>query len=106
MEQLRRDEAKYRRLSEPKESPEKANEDINAFLKELKELREKHGLPDVLCVISVNVNYEGKGEGRAMTWANFGDSMRVEALAAYAYGQAGEQQREFMNLLLKGKKHD
>ncbi len=104
--ELTRNEARYRRLSEPKESPEKANDDINAFLKELSDLREKYGLPDVLCVISVNVNYEGKGEGRAMTWGNFGDSQRVEALAAYAYGQASAQQREFMNLLLKGKKHD
>jgi hypothetical protein len=101
-----RDEAKYRRLSEPKESAEKANDDINAFFKEFGELREKYGLPDVLCVVAVNVNYGAGQEGRALTWANLGDSMRVEGLAAYAYGQAQAQHREFMNLLLKGKKHD
>jgi hypothetical protein len=106
MTEANRNEAKYRELSVPKETPEKANEDINAFFKELGELREKYALPECLCVLGVNVDYgEGK-EGTAITWMSYGDNMKAEGLAAYAYGQAQAEHREIMNRLLRGKKRD
>lgn len=99
-----RNEENYRALSVPKESPEAANADIEAFFKAVRELRQQFKLTDVLLVASVNVLYPGKGEGRAMTYAHFGDSREAETMAAYVYGAEGAERREMMAHLCAGKK--
>ena len=96
-----RNEEKYRKLSEPVPRDE-ANANIAAFFEGVNELREKHHIPDVLCIVCVNVDYES-GDGQAMTYLQAGDNGKSEAMAAYVYGKEQQARTEFMNRLLKGK---
>jgi hypothetical protein len=102
VEHIEHNPGRYERLSVAR-SAEETNASLKAFFAEVGELREKHGIPDVVCVVAANVKYEG-GPGSAMTWAQFGDSQKAEPLLAYAFGQAQAERREFVNRLLSGKK--
>lgn len=96
----------YRKLCVPKDTAEQANQDLNEFFMELAALREKYGLPDVLCVVAVNVNYGDGQEGEAVTYMNYGQRAKVESLAAYAYGRAQAESRAIINQLFKGNTAD
>jgi hypothetical protein len=95
------DQKNYRRVSEPFVNAEQANAAIELFYKEVRELRNKHRIADVLVVCCVNVSY-AEGEGQAMSRSHHGDPLKAEALAAYAYGAEQAERRRMMNLLLKG----
>lgn len=95
---------RYRRLSEPFANRDIANESLEAFFKELGELREKHRIADVLVVVCVNVRY-GETEGAAMCHASFGDPLKPESMAAYAYGCEKAASEAMVNKLLSGKRN-
>ena len=99
------DPALHRKLSEPFPSLEAANEALDNFQAEFRELRAKHRIPEVLVVVGVNVIYASGAEGRAMTTMFNGNSMLRTAMAAYAYGFCQQEDREFLNRLLAGKKN-
>ena len=93
------DPENYRKLLEPFATPEAANIALIAFYDEVRAARNKHRIPDVLVVASMNVAYDS-GEGRAISRKYDGDISREESMAAYAYGAAGAERREKHNLLL------
>lgn len=97
-----RDPEKYRRLSAPR-SPDETNAAINAFFEELGALREKHGLPDVIAIVGVSIQYDS-GVGDAVTSCQYGDSTKAEGLIAWAFGQAQAEHREIINRLTSGQK--
>ena len=102
---ITKDEANYRRLNEPKASPDVANAEIAEFFREARELRQKYKLPDVLIVVAATVMYpDGAGEGRVMTYAHFGDSREAETMAAYAYGAETAERRSIIARMLAGRK--
>jgi hypothetical protein len=96
------DPEKYRRLSAPR-SADETNAALEAFFKDLGDLREKHGLPDVITVVGVNVQYDS-GVGNAVSWSQYGAAQKAETLLAYAFGQAQAERRELVNRLTSGKK--
>jgi hypothetical protein len=96
------DPENYRKLSEPFNGPEEANEAIRKFFEEIAEARKRHRIPDVAVALAANVRYES-GEGTAMTYAAYGDVFKAESLLAYAMGAEAADRRERIAKLLKGK---
>ena len=89
--------ALYRKLSEPFASRDAGNVALEAFAKDLSELREKHHIADLVCVLSVNA-MEECDEGAMSATMNFGDPLKVPILLAQALGKA---QRDFDMKLAK-----
>lgn len=96
------DPATYRKLCEPFGSVEAANERIQEFFSELGELREKYGLPDVLCVIQSAVIYEDGQEGSPIGLISLGDRTKAPILAAYALADTQKSVEAIIGQLLKG----
>ena len=93
---------KYRELSEPFPDADAANDAVEKFYAAMSAARDEFKIPDVLCVISLSVQYES-GEGEAITYFQAGDAARTQVMAAYVYGQEQQKQREELNRLLSGK---
>jgi len=92
----------FRSMSEPHESLEAADQTIKAFLNELGELREKHKIANVLTVIADSAKTADGDDTEFIMPHMYGDSLRMEALAAYAFGQAAVIRQESMGALQKG----
>lgn len=97
MAMMTRDGKLYRELSEPFESPDEANAAIEAFIKDLAEIRKKHGLRDVLCVISSACTYPDGEEADFIMSYQLGDEAKGVLLAAWIYGEAQAEHREMVN---------
>ena len=96
--------ARYRELSVPKESPEKANADLKAFFQELRELRIKHKMQDVLGTVAMSVKYPDGIEGLAMSWSHCGSQAMLPTLAAFTHGEVIADQRAMIAKLLAAQK--
>ena len=88
-----RDPKLHRKLSEPFESSEAADKALEAFTEELRELRAKHKIPEVVALVQVNVMYPGdlaeeSSEGVAFASISFGDPLRCIPMLAEALGKA------------------
>ncbi len=92
----------YLELCYPKEFPDQANSDIREFFKELRELREKYRLPDVLCIVSCFVRYESE-VGHVTTFNHNGNELETEPMLAYALGMVQAERRARINKALAGK---
>ena len=89
------DPATYRRLSEPFASVDEAEKAWMAFAAELRELRAKHRIADLLAVAGISfIAADGEESWLPIVLHN-GDEMKAETLAAYAFGaeQANRQER-------------
>lgn len=83
----------WREMQEPHASIEAANEASRGFYEELGALREKYRMADLLVVCRVRVVIDGD-EREALTPTFYGEWLRAESMAAYAYGHyAGERQQ-------------
>lgn len=88
----------YREMSEPFPDQEMAQAAVDGFCKEMRELRRKYRIADILCVMSVNVMMEfpndpEKQELPIMVLSSHGDATHAERMAAYAMGST-ERDRE------------
>jgi len=80
-----KDPALYRRMSEPLASPEEANKAVEAFFADLRALREKHHIRDVLCVVQLAYEQEGvETVGHCTTM--IGSVTEALHMAAVTYG--------------------
>jgi len=79
------------------------NAAVKAFFAGVEALAKKHGLPDCLVSVAVNVDY-GDAPGRAMSSTGWGDMFQQPALAAYALGRAQDEVRKRINQLAIGGK--
>lgn len=84
----------YRELSVPFPSVDEANENVQAFHKELYELRKKYRFRELLYVIESAVIYDSGTESDVRLLGYFGDLNQQEALAAWAFGQASAERQE------------
>jgi hypothetical protein len=101
---MKHDPENYRKMSEPFNGLDEANNAISAFFEEIGESRKRHRIPDVVVALSVNVRYEEGGrEGAPITYATYGDAHKTESLLAYALGSEANERRERIAKLLKGK---
>ena len=89
----------YRKLSEPFQSNQEADVEMQAFMEGVKALREKHLLPDVVILIQANVKTEDGEEAIFQAVAGFGDPMRRVTMLAQALGR--EQAENDLGKLLK-----
>jgi len=87
---------RYKRLSEPFESPEAVNEAYAGFFRELGELREKYKIPDVLAVVEANVVAPNGSVMKAVTTFQWGDMSRRGTLVLYLYRQESEVIQKLM----------
>ena len=96
-----KDPATYRRMSEPLASPEEASKAIEAFFADLRAIREKHHMRDVVAV--VQVAYVDNGE-EALSTASMVVGSKAEALPllAVAYGNERAQWRTMLDKVAGG----
>lgn len=85
--------------------PNVANDRLNTFFKDLKALREKHGIPDVHCIVQQNVLNEA-GESPGLASIHLGDQRNALVMTSYAMGHAqGESQKFILSARSQGMKH-
>jgi len=94
---------RYTRLVQPV-TREQGNASIQAFFEALGALREKHHIPECLCVLKVNVEYADGEVGEAITSMHYGSQYEAEAMAAYALGNARAQVTAEVNKLARGQR--
>jgi len=81
-----KDPALYRRMGEPHVSHEEANKASTAFFADLKALREKHRIRDIVC--SLQVAFVGPdGETVGQSTLTIGSSIEAVGMAAITYGE-------------------
>ena len=95
----------YVALAAPFATPTAGNQALTAFFKDLRDLRQKHKIPDVLAVASINVAYPDGRTGAAIAHKHNGDSLRSEAMAAWLYGTLSAERRELLNKLIAGQQN-
>jgi hypothetical protein len=93
------DAATDRAMSEPFQSAAAADEALAAFDAELRELRRKHKITDVLCVSHFTVMSGGR---EAENWSSsfIGNVLMAEAMAAYSFARERAQARQRIARLL------
>lgn len=80
--------ALYRELSQPFANLEAANAALEGFAKEFEELRKKHRIPDVVCIVEMNIADQDGEEYLQTASIQFGDPLRHPQLAAKFLGEA------------------
>lgn len=92
------DPALYRRLCEPHASIDALNAELEAFYKSVRELREKHKLPEVLVIVAANVMDDGV-EYEVQSSAYNGDVRNAAYMIARAYGESIAEARAMIGKL-------
>jgi hypothetical protein len=91
----------YRELSKPFDGPEAANKALAAFQDELYELRNKHRIANFYWVAKIPLKYEDGDEGEQFVVAHYGDELKREEMAAFAFGYESSHRQERIAKLLK-----
>lgn len=99
------DLATYREMAKPFESPDAANKAVEAFFVDLGEIRRKHKITDILCVIGGSCIYPKSEEsdetdGLFITEHSYGATVMREILAAWVLGRVQSQHREIVAKML------
>lgn len=82
-----------------------SNDRINAFFKDLGELRQKHELADVHVIVRTNVLTADGREAPGLCTIHYGDQMQVLQMCSYAMGHAqGEHQKFILAARSQGMK--
>jgi len=79
------DPANYRKMSEPFESIEAANESLLKFYEAIETARKEFHIMDVHVIVKMNVMRDGN-EGAAMTSAHYGNTLESAPMCAWAFG--------------------
>ncbi len=94
----------FRQMSEPL-PPDKCNENLTAFSREVAELRVKYHLQNLICLATVAIDYGENGEGCAMVSCGmFGDAESWERMLAFQLGIEQAEHRQRINTAIMGKK--
>lgn len=81
-----------------------ANERLQAFFADLGEIRKKHGIPDVHCIVLQNVE-TGDGEAPGLCTIHYGDQRHALPMTSYAMGRAqGDHQKFILSARSQGMK--
>ena len=104
LSKFKNDIENYHKMSEPHETPEKANEALQKFYDEVNEARKKFNIADILVITKDSVRYESGEVGQFMQHSQYGNQLNGASMAAYAYGQLQAEQRELLNKLVAGQK--
>ena len=94
------DPANYRKMSEPFENIEKANQALKDFYEAVEVARKEFHIMDVHVVVKMNV-LRGEVEGHAITSAHYGNTLEGALMCAWALGN---EQADFEALLRESSK--
>ena len=72
-----------------------ANERLQAFFADLGEIRKKHGICDVHCIVLQNVE-TANGEAPGMCTIHYGDKRNALSMTSYAMGHAQGDHQKFI----------
>lgn len=86
------DQKTYRECCAPK-TVEQADQDLEAFVEAVYELRKQYRIPDVYVIAQVAVETDGE-EALVNSVAHFGDQFKREGLAAFALGYESRARQE------------
>jgi hypothetical protein len=101
-EKVTKDLSLYRRMSEPFESRALAEKALDSFYEDIKAVREKHKIREV--VIVAQTSYAGDdGESDILVNSSLGNHVNAEAMLAYALGVTQTERRKHIDRLLSGK---
>ena len=89
-----KNQARYRKLSEPFENVSKANEAVTEFYAGVEALREKCKLPDIHIIVRVNATTEGGEEADAFSTAHLHPG-RLQAHTGGGMSAKPRQNRSF-----------
>lgn len=103
MKNWKDDPGNYNKLSQPHESKEKVQEQIDAFFAKVSEARKEHNISDILVVVKDSLVYESGEIGTFLFHSQYGNMLNGVEMAAYVYGKLQAEQRERINTLLTGK---
>ena len=92
----------FRKMSEPHESKDSIETEMNAFYDEIRASREKHKIKNVAIVTEVSFLSDGK-ESSAYAVSTIGDTSAAEGMFAFGYGTMKQEREKFIGDLLKGK---
>ena len=90
----------YRRLSEPHASLVDLDTALDGFSNELRVIREKYKIADVVVVILSNA-MDGAEEKQIATMGHHGDPSRTEMMLAWALGQERRQREKILRELAR-----
>lgn len=102
--EFKNDPENYYKMSEPHETPDKANEALQKFYDKVSEARKEFKIADILVITKDSVRYPDGEVGQFMQHSQYGNQLNAVSMAAYAYGQLQAEDRERMNKLVAGKK--
>ena len=103
MTNFKNDPDNYRKMSEPHKSMDDANEALQKFYDKVSEARKECQIADVL-VITKDSSFLSDGTiGLFIQHSQFGNQLNGLSMAAYAFGQLQDEQKEFLSKLSKGK---
>lgn len=94
------DPENYRKMSEPFENIEKANQSLLDFYATIENARKEFRIMDVHVIVRMNV-LRGETEGIAMTSAHYGNTLESAPMCAWGLGHA---QAEFESLIRESVK--
>jgi hypothetical protein len=94
----------YHQLTSPV-TPDTANDRMNEFFKDIADLRQKHGLPDVHVTVRQNVLTESGASVPGLCTVHYGDANFALQMCSYAMGMAqGESQKLILEARSQGMK--
>lgn len=89
----------YRRLSEPFEDEAEAEAALTAFHADLRRIRAKHGIPDLVVAWRINIA-SIPNSGAALGNAQMGDELHAESIAAWLFGKLQQERKRAIADLL------
>lgn len=91
----------FREMSKPFESQDSADAAINAFFHDLGELRKKHKLTNLYCIISGSY-VDQSGEHQFLNNLMYGDQSLALELTAFAFGAEKVSHQQNVERMLEG----
>ena len=91
------DPALYRELSKPFPGATAAQDAMEGFWRDLREIRAKRKLPNVCVVIAVAIAGEGGNESTGFNSLHCGDALQAEPMLAWALGQERAAARRILS---------
>jgi hypothetical protein len=98
---FKNDPALNRKMKEPFPSQEAYAEAANAFIDGVRDLRQKHKIPNVLVVMTATAIIDGE-EVTYIPTAFMGDPVSKEGMAAYVYGEAQTEREAMVGKYMRG----
>lgn len=97
------DPDRYRMCSAPFANTDEADAAVKAFLDDLEAARVKHRIADVAYVIQDSMKTDNGEPSMFIITGHQGDSLKREAMLAYALGQCQKERETLIGELLAGR---